>query len=154
MPRATQQTRQTGQVTQDSGLSKAERQVQARLAQQAEEIRQLSRMSDEELIAQTPGNTSFSRPLPQMEMSRRLKDAVEALTAETIKSRESSERLIGQLDTSIASLTDEIVAFRESSDNAAMKLARLTHWLIGFTAALVFLTVVLVVLTAVLSANG
>jgi hypothetical protein len=119
-------------MTSDGRLSRAERQAQEirnRHAQQAEEIRELARLSDDELIAQTPANTSLSRPLPQMEMSRRLKDAVEALTA-------------------------ELVMFRESSDNAARqscaaagKLARLTWMIIVLTVAVAGLTAALVVLT-------
>jgi hypothetical protein len=61
-------------------------------------------------------------------MQRRLKDAVVALTAETIKAR-------------------------ESSDAAARKLERLTRWLIGFTATLVILILAVVILTAVLAAE-
>jgi hypothetical protein len=112
-------------VTSDGRLSRVERQAQEirnRLAQQAEEIRELARLSDDELIAQTPANTSLSRPLPQMEMSRRLKDAVEALTA-------------------------ELVMFRESSDAAAGKLARLTWVIIVLTVAVAGLTAALVLPT-------
>ena len=85
--------RHTNLVTSDGRLSRVERQAQEienRLARQSEEIRKLARLSDDELIAQTPANTSLSRPLPQMEISRRLKDAVEALTAELVMFRESS----------------------------------------------------------------
>lgn len=103
--------------------------IRARQAQQAAEIRRLAQLSDEDLIAVTPANTSLSRPLPQMEMDRRLKNAVEALTG-------------------------ELVTFRESSDAAAGKLERLTRWLIGFTIVLVILTLAVVLLTAVLAAKG
>lgn len=119
-------------MTSDGRLSRAERQAQEirnRLAQQAEEIRELARLSDDELIAQTPANTSLSRPLPQMEMSRRLKDAVEALTAELVMFRESSDRSARQ------------------SDAAAGKLARLTWVIIVLTVAVAGLTAALVVLT-------
>jgi hypothetical protein len=57
-----------------------------------------------------------------MEMQRRLKGAVAVPTAETIKSRESAERL--------------------------------TRWLIGFTIALVVLTLAIVALSATLLAAG
>jgi hypothetical protein len=112
-------------VTSNGRLSRAERQaqeIQNRLAQQAEEIRGLARLSDDELIARAPANRSLSRPLPQMEMSRRLKDAVAALTA-------------------------ELVMFRKSSDAAAGKLARLTWVIIVLTVAVAALTAALVVLT-------
>ncbi len=81
--------------------------IQAARDALAEEIRQLAEISDDELILRTPANTSLSRPRPQMEMQRRLKDAVERLAVETIRSRESSEQLTGQLDASIARLTTE-----------------------------------------------
>jgi hypothetical protein len=98
-------------------------------------------------------STTDDRQYLALEMQRRLKVATENLTAEEVRSRESSERLIG-LDTSITGLTAEIVAFRTSSDAAAQKLERLTNWLIGFTAALLVMTVVLVILTAALVAKG
>jgi hypothetical protein len=126
-------------------------QAEARQDQQdqsVEHMRQLGQLSDAELMAAAPGFTAA--PNHQMEMQRRLRVAVEALTAETIKSRESSERLGRQLDASIASLTGEIVTFRESSDAAARKVATLTNWLIAFTAGLLVLTGVLVALTVVL----
>jgi hypothetical protein len=119
-------------VTSDGSRSRAERQaeeIRNRQAQQAAEIRELARLSDDELIAQTPVQTSFSRPLPQMEMSRRLKNAVEALTAELVMFRESSDSAARQ------------------SDAAAGKLARLTWVLIVLTVAVTGLTAALVVLT-------
>lgn len=112
--------------------ARAERQPQAvrdRLATRAEQVRQLAQLSDTDLVTVTPASTSLSRPLPQMEMQRRLKAATETLTAETIRSR-------------------------ESSDSAARKLERLTRWLIWFTAALVLLTLALVALTAVVASKG
>ena len=119
-------------MTSDGSRSRAERQaeeIRNRQAQQAAEIRELARLSDDELIAQTPVQTSFSRPLPQMEMSRRLKNAVEALTAELVMFRESSDSAARQ------------------SDAAAGKLARLTWVLIVLTVAVTGLTAALVVLT-------
>jgi hypothetical protein len=74
----------------------------------------------------------------QAELQSRLKVAIEALTAETVASRESSERLTGELGASIKALTAEIVAFRQSSESADRRLSRLT--------------VVLIVLTVVLAA--
>ena len=119
-------------MTSDGSRSRAERQaeeIRNRQAQQAAEIRELARLSDDELIAQTPVQTSFSRPLPQVEMSRRLKNAVEALTAELVMFRESSDSAARQ------------------SDAAAGKLARLTWVLIVLTVAVTGLTAALVVLT-------
>jgi hypothetical protein len=72
----------------------------------------------------------------EMEMQRRLKDAVEALTGELVTSREAADKAARQ------------------ADEAAGKLTRLTGWLIGFTVAVVFLTVVLVFLTVRLLAKG
>jgi hypothetical protein len=76
-------------------------------------------LSDVELIASAPGIPSRSH---EMEMQRRLKEAIAVLTTETIKSRESA--------------------------------ARLTRWLIGFTIALVVLTLAVVALSAALLATG
>ena len=44
-------------------------------------------LTDDELIAQAPARTSFSHPRHEMEMQRRLKDSIEALTKETAKAR-------------------------------------------------------------------
>lgn len=80
----------------------------ARFAEQAALI---MRVPHEALLAATidagtiPPSNHFA-----MEMQRRLKDAAQNLTSEEIRSRESSERLTGQLDASIASLTAETVA--------------------------------------------
>lgn len=87
---------------------------------------QLSQLRDEELIGRAPG---FPGPHYEMEMSRRLKTAIE-------------------------NLTTELVTFRESSDKAARKLSRLTNILIAFTAVLVALTVALVVLTIMVAAKA
>jgi hypothetical protein len=83
-----------------------------------EDQEERERKSDQSLIIGAP--TSDSQL--QMEMNRRLKDSVEALTA-------------------------ELVTFRKSSDKAAGKLARLTNVIIGLTGFLVVLTIVLVILT-------
>ena len=53
-------------------------------------VREIEQVSDAELIATTPGLTDESH---SMEMSRRLKVAVENLTGEVITSRESADRL-------------------------------------------------------------
>ncbi len=74
--------------------------------------------TDHELIGMTPEGAQNRAPV---EMNRRLKAAIEKLTT-------------------------ELVTFRVSSDNAARKLWWLTIVLICFTAALVALTVALLVL--------
>jgi hypothetical protein len=51
----------------------------------------------------------------------------------------------------VESLTDELIAFRESSDAASRKVARLTRVLVGATDVLIILTGVLVWLTEVLA---
>lgn len=86
-------------------------------------------------------------PAIEMVVQRRLRDAVEALTTETVKARESSERLTGQLDSSIVSLTTETVKARKSSE-------RVGHWLIVLTVALVLLTGALVALPFVQAATS
>ena len=88
--------------------------------------RELEQKTDAELIGSAPG---FPGPHHEMEMQRRLKTSVTALTA-------------------------EIVAFREASDAAAQKVSRLTRVLLGATVILVILTGVLVWLTAVLAARS
>ncbi len=82
-----------------------------------ESVNQLARVSDAELIATAPGLTNETH---QMEMSRRLKVAIQELTGET-------------------------VAARESSDRASARIAWLNIMLVVLTAALVALTVVLAV---------
>lgn len=69
------------------------------------------------------GISRFPGPGYQMEMDRRLKAA-------------------------IIELTGEIVTFRQSSDLAAGKLARLTNVLIALTAMVVILTVALILRAA------
>lgn len=86
-------------------------------AQHLDGARQRGHLSDEELIARAPG---FPGPGYQMEMERRLKDAITDLTRET-------------------------VAARKSSDRTARRLVWLTVVLVVLTAALVALTVVLAV---------
>jgi hypothetical protein len=49
--------------------------------------RSLQDLTDDELIALAPARTSLSHPHHEMEMQRRLKDSIEALTAETSKAR-------------------------------------------------------------------
>jgi hypothetical protein len=51
------------------------------------EVTQLQDLTDQDLIASAPAQSSLSRPYAQMEMQRRLKDSIEALTAESKKSR-------------------------------------------------------------------
>jgi hypothetical protein len=49
--------------------------------------RGLRDLSDDELIAQAEARTSLSHPYHEMEMQRRLKDSIQALTNETAKAR-------------------------------------------------------------------
>lgn len=105
------------------------------------------KMSDQALIVHAPGPGD---PRHEMEMQRRLKNAVEKLTDQTMEFNRSSHALI-------SNLTKEIVVFRESSDAAAVKvekltiaLKRYTVWLVGLTVFLVLLAGVTVALTVVL----
>jgi hypothetical protein len=50
-------------------------------------VRSLQELTDDELIAQAPARSSLSHPHHEMEMQRRLKDAIVALTTETTKAR-------------------------------------------------------------------
>jgi hypothetical protein len=50
-------------------------------------VRSLRDLSDDELIAASPARSSLSHPHHEMEMQRRLKDSIEALTKETAKAR-------------------------------------------------------------------
>lgn len=106
----------------------------------AEIFRKVQQLSDLDLIAvavrQSITSSALSNPGYEMEMNRRLKDAVEKLTGEIVAFRESA------------------IAAAEKSDVAAGKLTTLTRWLIIFTAALVILTVVIVVLTVKLLHKG
>lgn len=92
---------------------------------QLDHAERLSQLSDKELTGRAPG---FPGPHHEMEMNRRLKVAIQRLTGELVK-------------------------FRESSDAASRKLSRLTNVLIGFIAALVILTLGLVVLTIAIAAE-
>jgi hypothetical protein len=49
--------------------------------------RRLQDLADDELIAAAPPQSSLARPHHTMEMQRRLKDSIEALTAESRKAR-------------------------------------------------------------------
>jgi hypothetical protein len=63
-------------------------------AQHLDVARQHEYLSDEELIARAPG---FPGPGYQMEMERRLKDAITDLTRETVAARTSSDRTANRL---------------------------------------------------------
>jgi hypothetical protein len=89
-----------------------------RTVELAARVRDLKQLSDDEVMGRA---ASYGQaPLYAVVMQRRLKDATERLTAETIRARESSDR-------------------------AARRLVWLTVVLVVFTAALVALTVVLAV---------
>jgi len=71
---------------------RAVEQKNARLATAARErgisaARGLRDLPDDELIAQAQARTSLSHPYHEMEMQRRLKDSIEALTTETARAR-------------------------------------------------------------------
>jgi hypothetical protein len=122
---------------------KRQREERQREAEDAARVREIHGLSDDEVVARA-GQYGQAAHYAVV-MQRRLKDTTERLTAETIKSRESSERLTSQLDASIASLTAETVKAARASDRAARRLVWLTVVLVVFTAALVALTVVLAV---------
>ena len=90
---------------------------QANAAYRQNRVREAGELSDADLIATMPGLLDETHP---MEMQRRLKVAVERLTAEVITSR-------------------------ESADGLARRVVWLTAILVVLTAALVALTVVLAV---------
>jgi hypothetical protein len=89
----------------------------AERAQRLDGINQLARLSDAELIATTPGIPNESH---QMEMTRRLKVAIEGLTEVTVTAGRSADR-------------------------ASSRILWLNVFLVLLTAALVALTVVLAV---------
>ena len=96
----------------------AERQFREQVrARNVDNVSHLARLSDAALIATAPGLASETH---QMELTRRLKVAIQDLTGETI-------------------------AARKSSDRAAARIMWLTFVLVVMTAALVALTVVLAV---------
>lgn len=78
-------------------------------------------------------------------MQRRRKNATERLAVETVKSRESSEKLICNLAASIATLTVENVRACQGAGRAGRRLMWLTVVLVVFAVASVALTVVLAV---------
>jgi hypothetical protein len=84
--------------------------------EQIERALALQKLTDHELIATAPGPKDDRYP---MEMTRRLKDA-------------------------IGELTTELKAFRSSSDKLARRVVYLTAVLVIFTAAIVWLTALLV----------
>jgi hypothetical protein len=108
--------------------------------QTADTFRKLQQLPDIELIAlavrQSVTAPHLDNPGFEMEMNRRLKDAIEKLTGEIVTFRESA------------------IASAEKADVTAGKLTTLTRWLIGFTAVLVILTVVIVILTVKLLHKG
>jgi hypothetical protein len=74
-------------------------------------VRRLSDLSDEELIAADP---TIPGTRHQMEMQRRLKVAIQALTAETVTARKSANRgalIIVALTAALVALT-VVLAFR------------------------------------------
>ena len=76
---------------------KRNQEVQARLQRRDDEVSSLSLLSDKDLIVKSAARTSMSHPDHEMEMQRRLKDAVELLTGEIITSRKSADKLAGRV---------------------------------------------------------
>jgi hypothetical protein len=131
-------------VARDDGLKAIAGRLMYPWAKKQQDQADREAMNDQALVIAAVGEAEVQH---QMEMMRRPKDAVENLTAEIVTSRESSERLTGQLDASIGSLNREIVIFRMSSDQAARKLAWLTWVIIGLTVVVAGLTAALFYLT-------
>jgi uncharacterized Zn finger protein len=75
-----------------AGEQKAERAAAVARQQGVSNVRGLRGLTDDELIAQAPARTGLSQPHHEMEMQRRLKDAIVELTTEARRSRRSSDR--------------------------------------------------------------
>jgi hypothetical protein len=84
-------------MARDDGLMAAAGRLLYPLLRKQQDQADRERMRDQQLIIGATGEVQAQH---QMEMQRRLKDAVETLTSETLTSRESSERVGGQLDSS------------------------------------------------------
>lgn len=69
------------------GAKKVEADRRAAQERLDKRIRGLAALSDEELIAQASARTPVSFPWHEMEMQRRLKDSIEAQTAESRRAR-------------------------------------------------------------------
>jgi len=96
----------------------AEREWRAQVrAMNVEHVGELAALGDAELIATNPGRAN---PTHEMELTRRLKEAITGLTAET-------------------------VAARKSADRASTRIVGLTAAVAVMTAAILALTVVLAV---------
>jgi hypothetical protein len=63
-------------------------------AQNVDNVNRLAGLSDAELIATNPGRAN---PTHEMELTRRLREAISDLTAETIEARRSADRQSGRL---------------------------------------------------------
>jgi hypothetical protein len=70
-----------------TGEQKQERAMAAALHKGTERVTALQGLPDAELIASAPVRTGLDRPDHEMEMQRRLKESVVALTAESRKAR-------------------------------------------------------------------
>jgi len=70
-----------------AGEQQAARDAEAGRERRVSRIRGLRELTDDELIALSPARSSLSYAHNEMEMQRRLKDSIEALTAETAKAR-------------------------------------------------------------------
>jgi hypothetical protein len=114
------------------GEQKAAATVDAAHKRQIANVNSLRELPDDELIAQIGPRNSFTFPHGEMELQRRLKDAIEMLTGELVAFREAADRAA------------------EKSEKADGRLERLTRWLIGLTVVLIALTGAIVALTIVL----
>jgi hypothetical protein len=70
-----------------AGEQRAARETAVALQRGVSAVRGLRELTDDELIAQSPSRSSLSYPHHEMEMQRRLKDSIQALTNETAKAR-------------------------------------------------------------------
>jgi hypothetical protein len=117
---------------QRNGEQRAAASADAAHTQQIAHLNSLRELPDDELITRIGPQNSFTPPHGEMELQRRLKDAIETLTGELVAFREASDRAA------------------DKSERADERLERLTRWLIGLTVVLIALTGAIVALTIVL----
>lgn len=70
-----------------AGEQKVARDAEVGHERRVSRIRGLQELTDDELIATSPARSSLSYAHNEMEMQRRLKDSIDALTKETAKAR-------------------------------------------------------------------
>jgi hypothetical protein len=138
----------------DQAYDPASKWPQVTINKAEETFRELQAMPVEHLVGGLAAVEPDPRDAYARELNRRLTEAISKLTAETVTSRESSERRTAELNASLTGLTAKIVTFQGSTEASAARLERLTRWLIGFTVTLVLLTLAVVALSAVIAANA